>query len=107
MTLTPTDWTEYGNPRNDEKVFDYIKSYSPYDNIKKQIYPSIYVTAGLNDHAVGYWEPPKWIAKIRSMQSNESDTYVDFREGGHVKSGKYESEFQFAKLITFLIVTAK
>tara|TARA_B110000211_G_scaffold172706_1_gene195001 strand:- start:13912 stop:16029 length:2118 start_codon:yes stop_codon:yes gene_type:complete len=107
MTLTATDWTEYGNPRNDKKTFDYIKSYSPYDNIKRQRYPDIYTSAGLNDHAVGYWEPPKWVSKIRSLQTNKSKTLVDLRAGGHIKSGKYESEYQFAKLITFLIVSSK
>lgn len=107
MDLTPVDWGELGNPTIDKKVFDYIKSYSPYDNVKAQNYPNIYASAGLNDHAVGYWEPVKWIYKIRKVQTNSSTTLIDLRDGGHVKSGKYQSEYQFAKLVTFMIVTSK
>jgi len=105
LEYTLTDWTEFGDPLGSEKVFNYIKSYSPYDNIKQQVYPNIYVTGGLDDPAVGYWEPGKWVSKIRKNQTNDSLTLLGFRDGGHISTGKFVVEYEFAKLITFILVT--
>ncbi len=71
LPLTPQEFKEWGNPK--EKIyFDYIKSYCPYSNIKKQPYPHIFVTAGLNDPRVGYWEAAKWVAKLRNYKTNNN-----------------------------------
>lgn len=105
LEYTMSDWTEFGNPVENKNVFDYIKSYSPYDNIKRQNYPNIYVTGAIGDPAVGYWEPAKWVAKIRDNQTNESLTLLNFRNGGHIDTGSYTVELDFAKQISFLLIT--
>lgn len=71
LPLTPGEFKEWGNPENKE-YFNYIKSYSPYENVKQQNYPNIFVTAGLTDPRVGYWEPAKWVAKLRYAKTDEN-----------------------------------
>lgn len=71
LPLTPGEYDEWGDPQKQE-YFDYIKSYSPYDNIKAQHYPHIYVTVGLSDLRVGYWEAAKWVAKLRSLKTDSN-----------------------------------
>jgi len=105
LEYTMTDWSEFGNPVQSKNVFDYIKSYSPFDNIKKQDYPNIYVTGGIKDPAVGYWEPAKWISKIRDNQTNKSLSLLHIRSGGHIDSGIHTVDYEFAKQISFLLVT--
>ena len=63
IPLTTGEFDEWGNPKN-KKYYDYIKSYSPYDNVKKQTYPNLLVTSGLHDSQVQYWEPAKWVADL-------------------------------------------
>ncbi len=71
LPLTPMEFKEWGNPKNPE-YFEYIKSYSPYDNIVKQNYPNIFVTAGISDPRVGYWEAAKWVAKLRGHKTDNN-----------------------------------
>ena len=71
LPLTVIEYEEWGNP-NDEKYCEYIKSYSPYDNVEKKAYPPILATAGLNDPRVGFWEPAKWVAKLREHNQSEA-----------------------------------
>ncbi len=71
IPLTVPEYEEWGNP-NKKKFFDYMLSYSPYDNIKQQPYPHLYVTAGLNDTRVHFWEPAKWVAKLRAMKTDNN-----------------------------------
>ncbi|AIF80776.1 protease II [endosymbiont of Acanthamoeba sp. UWC8] len=71
LPLTPGEYSEWGNPKNEE-YYRYIKSYSPYDNIKRQDYPALYVTAGLTDPRVTYWEPAKWVAKLREYKTDNN-----------------------------------
>ena len=66
LPLTVTEWEEWGNPRDDADDYAYMKSYSPYDNVRPVAYPSMYVTAGPQRPRVGYWEPAKWVAKLRA-----------------------------------------
>ena len=66
IPLTTGEWEEWGNP-NEAKYFDYMLSYSPYNNVREQPYPSVLITAGLYDPRVAYWEPTKWASKLRTM----------------------------------------
>ena len=83
IPLTSFEWDEWGNPREKE-YYDYMLSYSPYDNVKAMDYPNILVTTGFWDSQVQYWEPAKWVAKLRDMKTN--DKLLAFHinmEGGH------------------------
>ena len=73
IPLTAGEWEEWGNPANKE-YFDYMLSYSPYDNVTAQDYPHLLVTSGLNDPRVQYWEPTKWVAKLRVRQNRRPAT---------------------------------
>ena len=106
IPLTTGEFDERGNPKN-KKYYDYIKSYSPYDNIKKQSYPNLLVTAGLHDSQVQYWEPAKWVARLRlkSKKNNNNRIYLDTNmEAGHGgSSGRFNSLVETSKKYAFLI----
>ncbi|MFT5681125.1 MAG: oligopeptidase B, partial [Myxococcota bacterium] len=90
LPLTVTEYEEWGDP-NKRPVFDYLASYSPYDNLTAQDYPAMLVTAGLNDPRVGYWEPAKWVAALRNVKTDDNllllKTHMGAGHGG--KSGRY------------------
>ncbi len=104
IPLTTFEFEEWGNPKI-KADYDYIKSYSPYDNVKAQAYPNILVTAGYNDAQVGYWEPAKWVSKIREMKTDTNlllfRTNMDGGHGG--ASGKYENLKERAFDMAFLM----
>jgi oligopeptidase B len=104
LPLTPLEYNEWGNPK-DPKYFDYIKSYSPYDNIVAQNYPHIYVTAGISDPRVGYWEPAKWVAKLREMKTDESIVLLKTNlDAGHQgASGRFDALKEVAEEFAFII----
>ncbi|MEZ4458254.1 MAG: S9 family peptidase [bacterium] len=101
LPLTVIEWEEWGNPA-DKDYFDYIRSYSPYDNVASQRYPSLLVTAGLNDPRVQYWEPAKWVAKLRATADGANPILLKTNMGaGHGgASGRYgylrETAFEYA-----------
>lgn len=103
LPLTVTEYEEWGNPQEKE-FFDCIFSYSPYDNVKEQKYPHILVTAGLNDPRVSYWEPAKWVAKLRDMKKDNNTivlkTNMDAGHGG--ASGRYDNLKEIAYEYTFI-----
>jgi len=105
LPLTPGEWPEWGNPITDQRAFEYLLSYSPYDNVKAQAYPAMLVTAGLNDPRVTYWEPAKWVARLRATRTNDSLLLLKTNMGaGHGgKSGRFESLREDAQEYTFLI----
>ncbi len=70
LPLTPIEWPEWGNPIEDKDAYDYILSYSPYDNVEAKDYPALLATAGLTDPRVTYWEPAKWVAKLRGLKTD-------------------------------------
>jgi oligopeptidase B len=90
LPLTQAEFKEWGNPA-EENYYHYIKSYSPYDNVKAQKYPALYVTAGISDPRVGYWEPAKWVAKLRDMKTDNNLLFLETNmKGGHAgASGRF------------------
>jgi oligopeptidase B len=103
IPLTVTEWEEWGNP-NQKDYFDYMLSYSPYDNVKAQDYPNILITAGLNDPRVAYWEPAKWAAKLRATKTDDNLLVLKtVMEGGHFgKSGRYSQLHEIAYEYAFI-----
>ncbi|MDG5491892.1 S9 family peptidase [Psychroserpens sp. SPM9] len=104
IPLTTGEYDEWGNP-NDKTFYDYIKSYSPYDNIKKQSYPNLLITAGLHDSQVQYWEPAKWASKLRTFKQDTNKLYlVTNMEAGHGgASGRFEALKEDAQEFAFLL----
>ena len=105
LPLTVNEFEEWGNPQKHYEDYKYIKSYCPYQNIKKQPYPAIFATSSLNDPRVGYWEPTKWISKIRELSTSQSPIFLmTDMEGGHLgKSGRFDSLKEISRIYTFLI----
>ena len=105
LPLTPGEWPEWGNPITDKAAFDLIASYSPYDNVTAQAYPPLLVTSGLNDPRVTYWEPTKWVARLRSTKTSENVLLLKTNMGaGHGgKSGRFESLRETAEEFAFFL----
>ena len=105
LPLTPGEWPEWGNPIEDRAAFELIASYSPYDNVKRQAYPPMLVTAGLNDPRVTYWEPAKWVARLREMKTDDNVLLLKTNMGaGHGgKSGRFESLRETAEEYGFIL----
>ncbi|MEP4100348.1 prolyl oligopeptidase family serine peptidase, partial [Paraglaciecola sp.] len=91
LPLTPPEWSEWGNPIKSKASFEYIKSYSPYDNIEAKAYPPMLVTGGINDPRVTYWEPAKWTAKLRATKTDNNLLVMRINMGaGHfANTGRY------------------
>jgi oligopeptidase B len=106
LPLTVTEYEEWGNPQ-DPKYFDYIASYSPYDNVAEKAYPNLLVTAGLNDTRVSYWEPAKWVAKQRGSKNQGRVLLLKtYKEAGHHgESGRFEELKETALEYAFAIAT--
>ena len=104
IPLTTGEYDEWGNP-NSRKYYKYMASYSPYDNVKEQKYPNIYVSTGLHDSQVQYWEPAKWVAKLRNIKTDDTVLFLDTNMvAGHGgSSGRFESIKEFAKEYSFLL----
>lgn len=111
LPLTTEEWVEWGNPRDDKKAWDYMYSYSPYDQIKKTAYPNMLVEVSLNDSQVPYWEGAKYAAKIREYKTNDSVVLLKTNMGaGHGgSSGRYdrlkEVAFDYAYALTQVGIT--
>lgn len=105
LPLTPGEWPEWGNPITDKAAFEFIRSYSPYDNIRAQDYPPMLFTAGLNDPRVTYWEPAKMVAKLRAMKTDDNLLLLKTNMGaGHGgKSGRYEHLREVAEEMAFIL----
>jgi len=105
LPLTPGEWSQWGNPITDKAAFDYIRSYSPYDNVTAQAYPPLLITGGLNDPRVTYWEPAKWAAKLRATKTDDNILLMKINMGaGHGgKSGRYTSLQEAAEEYAFIV----
>jgi oligopeptidase B len=104
LPLTPGEYKEWGNPA-EKKYFEYIKSYSPYDNVTAQNYPNIFVTAGLSDPRVGYWEAAKWVARLRDKKTDSNiilyKTNMSFGHQG--ASGRFDYLKDAAEELVFIM----
>ncbi|VVT01870.1 S9 family peptidase [Erythrobacter sp. EC-HK427] len=105
LPLTPGEWPEWGNPIESREMFELIRSYSPYDQVRAQAYPPMLVTAGLNDPRVTYWEPAKWVAKLRELKTDDNVLLLKTNMGaGHGgKSGRFEGLRETAEEVAFVL----
>ena len=105
LPLTPGEWPEWGNPITDKAAFEYIRSYSPYDQVKAQRYPPMLITGGLNDPRVTYWEPAKWAAKLRATKTDDNLLLLKINMGaGHGgKSGRWDRLQEVAEAYAFVL----
>ena len=105
LPLTPGEWPEWGNPVTSKADFELLRSYSPYDQVKAQAYPPLMVTAGLNDPRVTYWEPAKWVAKLRDVKTDSNilvfKTNMGAGHGG--KSGRFAALEELAEEYAFIL----
>src|SRR3990172_452785 len=111
LPLTAQEWEQWGNPRNPEH-YAYMKSYSPYDNVEAKAYPPMLVTTSLNDSQVMYFEPAKWVAKLRATKTDHNPLYLRTNmAGGHGgSSGRYdrlrEAAFRYAFMLDMVGLAA-
>ncbi|RYZ82089.1 MAG: S9 family peptidase, partial [Proteobacteria bacterium] len=107
LPLTQMEYQEWGNPETSKEYYEYIKSYSPYDNVERKKYPHCYVKAGLNDPRVTYWEPAKWTAKLRELKTDQNVLLMetDMESGHSGASGRFEYLKELARQYTFILAT--
>ena len=108
LPLTTGEYEEWGNP-NKKDYYEYMKSYSPYDNVKAEAYPNLFVTTGLNDSQVPFWEPTKWVQKIRDVRTDKSKLLlmkVELEVGHGGKSGRFEYLHEEALAYAFILKLA-
>jgi oligopeptidase B len=105
LPLTVGDFTEWGDPIRDPAAYRVIASYSPYDNVSAHPYPDMLVTAGIRDPRVPYWEPAKWVAKIRAMKTNDSRTVLvtNMSAGHHDVAGRFAGLDEVALIQAFAL----
>lgn len=108
LPLTPPEWPEWGNPIESERAFRTIAAYSPYDNVAKQTYPHIIALAGLTDPRVTYWEPAKWVARLRALRTDQNLTVLKTNmEAGHAgASGRFDRLKEVALSYAFALLIA-
>ena len=105
LPLTPGEWNEWGNPITDPAAFRYMLSYSPYDNVRRQAYPPMLISGGLNDPRVTYWEPAKWAARLRAMRTDHNLQLLKINMGaGHGgRSGRWTALHETAEEYAFIL----
>jgi oligopeptidase B len=105
LPLTPPEWPEWGNPGEDEEAFQVIQSYSPYDNVRPQPYPPILALGGLTDPRVTYWEPAKWVARLRATMTGGGPVLLKINmEAGHAgAAGRFERLEEVALIFAFAL----
>jgi oligopeptidase B len=104
IPLTAQEWLQWGNP-NEPEAYACIRAYSPYDNVSAQAYPRLLVTSGVNDSRVAYWEPAKWVAKLRTLNTGSAPILLKMNMGaGHGgASGRYERLRETALRYAFIL----
>ena len=109
LPLTPPEWPEWGNPIASSEAFDYMRSYSPYDNVAAQAYPNLLAVGGLTDPRVTYWEPAKWVAKLRELKTSDNLLLLKTQMGaGHGGSpGRFDRLKEVALVYAFGLMVAE
>ena len=104
IPLTTGEFDEWGNPKNKDS-YDYMLSYSPYDQVEAKEYPNMLVTTGYFDSQVQYWEPAKWVAKLRDVKTDDNELLLKTNMGaGHGgKSGRWNSVYEVAEEYAFIL----
>jgi len=106
LPLTPPEWPEWGNPIADPEAYDRILGYSPYDNVAARPYPAILALAGLTDPRVTYWEPAKWVARLRATKTDDNllllKTNMDAGHGG--AAGRFDRLKEVALIQAFALL---
>ncbi len=104
IPLTVIEWEEWGNPHDPEQ-YEWMRSYSPYDNVRATDYPALLVTAGINDPRVAFWEPAKWVAKLRDVAGSRGPLLLktDMGAGHGGPSGRYDSWREEALILSFVL----
>ena len=107
LPLTPPEWLEWGNPIENKEHYDYIKSYSPYDNVEKKAYPAMLFNSGISDEQVTYWEPTKMVAKLRDRKTDNNLLLLNMKmHSGHAgASKKHEGIKEYAFDLAFILKT--
>ncbi len=105
LALTPSEWSEWGNPIEDKEAFELIRSYSPYDQLKAGRYPAMFVTGSLHDWRVTYWEPAKYVAKLRTLKEDDNPLVLKTNMGaGHGgASGRFDALYEVAEEYAFVL----
>jgi oligopeptidase B len=108
IPLTAQEWLQWGNPNIPEQ-YRYMLSYSPYDNVERKAYPSMLVMSGINDSRVAYWEPTKWVARLRAMKTDNNPLLLRMQmSAGHGGgSGRYERYREVAFRYAFIVDQVK
>ena len=108
LPLTPPEWPEWGNPIEDAEAYRTIAAYAPYDNVAAQAYPAIFATAGLTDPRVTYWEPAKWVARLRRLKTDDRPLLLHTNmEAGHGgASGRFRRLKEVAMVYAFVLAIA-
>ncbi|MGB5757016.1 MAG: S9 family peptidase [Acidimicrobiales bacterium] len=103
--LTVTEWEEWGNPTESEEIFEAMVAYSPYENVSEQPYPSIFATGGFHDTRVNYWEPAKWVQRLRERTTSDAPIllWTDLGAGHGGPSGRYEAWREEARILAYIL----
>lgn len=109
LPLTPTEWNEWGNPIESRAAFEAIRAYSPYDNIKAQAYPAVFATGSLTDPRVTYWEPAKWVARLRAMKTDRNPVLLmtETAAGHEGPAGRFQRLEEKARTYAFALELAR
>ncbi len=109
LPLTPGEWSQWGNPIESKQAFENIMSYSPYDNVERKDYPPMLVTAGVSDPRVTYWEPAKWVAKLRELKTDNNVLLLktNMSSGHFGKTGRFAILEDYALSYAFAIAVAE
>lgn len=107
LPLTVIEWEEWGNPLENPEVYEYMKSYSPYENVSAQDYPPILAITSLNDTRVFYVEPAKWVARLRAVKTGDAEVLLKTEmEAGHGgRSGRYDAWHELSFTLSWILDT--
>jgi len=105
LPLTPIEWPEWGNPLTSEEDFRRIRAYCPYENIEVKAYPAMLVTAGISDPRVTYWEPAKYVARLRELKTDRNLLLLKTNmDAGHFgASGRFDALKELAEILAFIL----